>query len=182
METEKSLGRVIVPFFLDRRNMEIYNIKDSYIQFLRQYDTNVAENKKETRPYVGVLLKIGDIKYYAPFTSPKEKHKKMKNSKDFRKIAGGTLGAINFNNMIPVPDQALILKDINNEPDQRYKRLLQNQYKEIKADWVHIQKTATNLRELVLRSEDKLNNFEKQVKFRCCNLFLLESIYMTYDK
>ena len=106
----------------------------------------------------------------------------MKNSKDFRKIAGGTLGAINFNNMIPVPDQALILKDINNEPDQRYKRLLQNQYKEIKADWVHIQKTATNLRELVLRSEDKLNNFEKQVKFRCCNLFLLESIYMTYDK
>ena len=42
--------------------MEIYNIKDSYIQFLRQYDTNVAENKKETRPYVGVVLKIGDIK------------------------------------------------------------------------------------------------------------------------
>ena len=70
METEKSLGRVIVPFFLDKRNMEIYNIKDSYIQFLRQYDTNVAENKKETRPYVGVVLKIGDIKYYAPFTSP----------------------------------------------------------------------------------------------------------------
>lgn len=32
----------------------------------------------------------------------------MRNRKDFRKIDGGRLGAINFNNMIPVYDCALI--------------------------------------------------------------------------
>lgn len=160
--------------------MEIYNIKDSYIQFLRQYDTRVSENKHETRPYIGIVFKLGDMKYYVPLTSPKEKHKKMKNGKDFRKIANGNLGAINFNNMIPVPDHAIILKDIDNEPDQQYKRLLQNQYKEIKADWSAIQKTAEHLRSLVLSSDDKLNNYEKLVKERCCDLSLLESVYLLY--
>ena len=46
----------------------------------------VADNKKGKRPYVGVVLEIEGIKYYTPFTSPKEKHRKMKNTKDFRKI------------------------------------------------------------------------------------------------
>ena len=30
--------------------MRIYYIKDSYIDYLRQYDNKVAENKHETRP------------------------------------------------------------------------------------------------------------------------------------
>ena len=49
-------------------------------------------------------MEIDGIKYYAQFTSPKAKHKAMKNGKDFRKIGNGILWAINFNNMIPVPD------------------------------------------------------------------------------
>ena len=112
--------------------MKFYNVKDDYIQFLRGYDSKVSENKQESRPYVGVVLEIDGIKYYAPFTSPKPKHRKMRNSKDFRKIHNGKYGAINFNNMIPVPDEALILMDINNEPDLQYRRLLQNQYNDIK--------------------------------------------------
>ena len=43
--------------------MKFYNIKDEYINYLK--------------------------KYYTPFTSPKEKHRKMKNTKDFRKINQG---------------------------------------------------------------------------------------------
>lgn len=69
--------------------MKFYNMKDSYIQFLRQYDTKVAENKQESRPYVGIVLEINGINYYAPFSSPKPKHQKMKNGKDFRKINHG---------------------------------------------------------------------------------------------
>ena len=61
-----------------------------------------VDNKKGKRPYVGVVLEIDGIKYYTPFTSPKEKHRKMKNTKDFRKINQGIYGAINFNNMIPL--------------------------------------------------------------------------------
>lgn len=160
--------------------MKFYNIKDDYIQFLRTYDSKVAENKHESRPYVGVVLLIDDIKYYAPFTSPKSKHLKMKNGKDFRKIQQGKYGAINFNNMIPVPDSALLLKDIANEPDIQYRRLLQNQYKAIKADSSAIERTAKNLRKLILTNDDKLAAYDKQIKSRCCDLSLLESVYHTY--
>lgn len=136
---------------------------------------------RSVSPYAGVVFEINGIKYYAPFTSPKPKHQQMKNGKDFRKIDQGKLGAINFNNMIPVPDKALIFKDIDNEPDKQYKRLLQNQYKAIKADKAAIQKTAENLRALMLTNDDALNTYDKQVKSRCCDLALLESIYMKYQ-
>lgn len=162
--------------------MKFYNVKDDYIQFLRNYDIKVAENKYESRPYVGVVFQIGEISYYAPFTSPKAKHQKMKNGKDFRKINQGKYGAINFNNMIPVPSNALLLKDFLCEPDQQYRRLLQNQYKAIKSDWAAIQKTAENLRNLVLTADEKLSTYDKQVKARCCDLRLLESVYISYDK
>ena len=65
--------------------MRFYNIKDDYIAYLRTYDSKVAENKHEVRPYLGVVFEIENMKYYAPFTSPKQKHLKMKNGKDFRK-------------------------------------------------------------------------------------------------
>ena len=66
--------------------MKFFHIKEDFISYLRQFDTKVAENKKQTRPYVGIVLEINSIKYYAPFSFPKPKHKKMKNAKDFRKI------------------------------------------------------------------------------------------------
>ena len=91
-----------------------------------------------------MVLKIDGIKYYTAFTSPKEKHRKMKNTKDFRKINQGIYGALNFNNMILVVESALLLIDIDAIADSKYQRLLQNQYKSIKADLKQIQLTAKN--------------------------------------
>ncbi len=101
----------------------------------------------------------------------------MKNGKDFRKINNGIYGAINFNNMIPVLDSALIEIDIENIADVKYRRLLQNQYNFIKKDEKAIKKTALNLRNLIFSDESKLNEYEKIVKQRCCNLIVLEEKY-----
>lgn len=162
--------------------MKFYHIKDDYISFLREFDKKVSENKQEGRPYVGTLIQMGDVGYYAPFTSPKKKHLQMKNGKDFRKIDQGKLGAINFNNMIPVANTALMLIDIDHEPDLQYRRLLQNQYKAIKADFSAIVQTAKALRKIVLTEDDQLTAYDRRVKERCCNLKLLESIYIQYNK
>lgn len=49
-------------------------------------------NKNETRPYIGVLLEINNkIKYFAPLSSPKIKHRNMKTQIDFIKIDGGKI-------------------------------------------------------------------------------------------
>ncbi|MCD8015321.1 MAG: type III toxin-antitoxin system ToxN/AbiQ family toxin [Lachnospiraceae bacterium] len=160
--------------------MKFYNVKDDYIRFIREYDNKVAVNKRESRPYVGIILEVDGIKYYAPFTSPKPKHQKMRNGKDFRKIHDGKYGAINFNNMIPVPDEAVLLMDIDNEPDEQYRRLLQNQYRSVKKDTDAIIKTARNLRTLVLKDDSELTTYDRNIKTRCCNLALLESVYKNY--
>lgn len=63
--------------------MKFYNIKDDYIRYLRQYDFKVADNKNESRPYVGIVLEINDTKYYAPLffsqiqTSKNEKQHRL---------------------------------------------------------------------------------------------------------
>ncbi|MCD8369899.1 MAG: type III toxin-antitoxin system ToxN/AbiQ family toxin [Clostridiales bacterium] len=43
--------------------MKFYNVKDDYIRFLRGYDSKVAANKMESRPYVGIVLEVDGIKY-----------------------------------------------------------------------------------------------------------------------
>ena len=162
--------------------MKFYHIADEYIEFLKSYDSKVPENKNESRPYVGVVLEINGIKYYAPFSSPKPKHCKMHNSKDFRKIANGLYGAINFNNMIPVVDEALKYIDISKIEDERYRNLLNHQYQAILSDAKQIEKTAKKLHTLIFKNDTELSEFEKKLKLRCCDLRLLEQVYSEYTK
>ena len=128
------------------------------------------------------MLDIAGIKYYAPLTSPKPKHLKMKNDKDFRKINNGVYGAINFNNMIPVCDGCVYEIDIANEPDVQYKNLLLNQLRYINQDIKTIIKVASDLRQLYLSEDALLTRHEQDVKNRCCNFILLEQIHKQYQK
>ncbi|MDD3204113.1 MAG: type III toxin-antitoxin system ToxN/AbiQ family toxin [Lachnospiraceae bacterium] len=100
--------------------MKFYNVTNRYIDYLKKSDPKVPDNKGERRPYIGIVLELNNVQYYVPFTSPKRKHKEMKNGLDFRKIHGGEYGAINFNNMLPVVDSELILLDIEKENDISY--------------------------------------------------------------
>ena len=65
---------------------------------------------------MGYLFKINDCEYFAPLSSPKIKHKKLKNTLDLIKIKNGKYGVINFNNMIPVYEEVYSVFDLNNKP------------------------------------------------------------------
>ncbi len=97
------------------KKFKIVKLNTNYCNFLRQFDEKVPFNygKKETRPFIGVLFNVNSISYFAPLLSPKEKHLVMKNSIDFLKLDKGNLGAINFNNMIPVTEDNYILIDLS---------------------------------------------------------------------
>ena len=83
-------------------NLKFFCVDKGYCDFLRQTDPCVpyVHDEKNTRPFVGVLLSVNEIDYFAPLSSPKPKNKRMKNQIDFLKINGGDWGAINFKNMI----------------------------------------------------------------------------------
>lgn len=74
------------------------------MDYLAPHAPHLFRNKKDgqqnERKYI--VFQINDLKYFAPLSSFKEKHKKMSDSIDFIKIKN--YAVINLNNMFPVPE------------------------------------------------------------------------------
>lgn len=124
------------------RRIRIYEIKNEYIQFLANYQKHIFLQKdgKNNRKYIGIVLEINKMKYFAPLSSYKDKHKKMSESVDFIKIK--EYAVINLNNMIPVPADQIIELDINKEKDLSYRYLLQAESREVNRQKSRITKNA----------------------------------------
>lgn len=157
-------------------SIEIVYIKSDYIDYLYKFDSRVMLNKGQTRPYIGALFTINNHKYYAPLTHPKEKFKNMNNSIDFLKLDNGKLGAINFNNMIPVPSSTIIHIKIKELEDIKYKYLLLNQIRFLNKNDVNIIQRATRLYQYHTNK-----TLKESVYKRCCNFKYLESIAEKYN-
>lgn len=164
-----------------QKTYSLITVNSKYCDYLRNYDYRVSfnANEKELRPFVGVLFIIGNIKYFAPLSSPKPKHLKMKNTIDFYKIDGGKLGAINFNNMIPIPETEYEYVDTKTQSlkdkEKQYKELLKDQLR-----WLN--RNGQNLRVRAKTLYDKRINLELSNKIadRCCDFVLLEEKCIEY--
>ena len=157
------------------RQFKIVRVNTDYCDYLRNFDSKVMYNmkQKELRPFVGVLFEIDGFEYFAPLSSPKPKHKNMKNTVDFFKIKGGELGAINFNNMIPVNIENYVLIDLNKETtlanEQKYLKLLKEQLNWLNANYAQVKNKSLKLYQLY-----NMNKLSKNIMDRCCNFKLLE--------
>ena len=78
--------------------INLYRVNKSYCMYLHEFDSRVPEirKEKETRPFIGILLCVNGKNFFAPLTSPKQKHLYMKETQDFLKIYEGKLGGINL--------------------------------------------------------------------------------------
>ena len=163
-------------------NLSFYLVDSAYCDFLRKTDPRVpyTMEHKSTRPFVGIVFTINNVNYFAPLSSPKPKHLQMKNQLDFLKINHGTWGAINFNNMIPVPSACLTKVELrvtstDSAQDIAYKNLLSNQL-----SWCNSHKEA------ILTQAHKLYRFITLGKpwgnlaDRCCNFSLNEQQCLLY--
>lgn len=121
-----------------RTDFKLYKVDMKYIRNLHNIDDKVLsvspQRGKENRIFVGIVVICGVHKYCIPLSSPKEKHKRMKNSMDFSKIEvdGKLLGVLNFNLMIPVEEAQLQLIDTtvfrrDRENIKYYKQLCQQE-------------------------------------------------------
>ena len=125
-----------------KEHLRIYGVKDSYIEYLSKYQEHMFLHKDGAfgRKYTGVVLEINQFSYFAPLSSFKSKHKKMKESVDFIKLKD--YAVINLNNMIPVPKGQLIALNINAEKDPHYRFLMQTESREINRQKDRIRKNA----------------------------------------
>ena len=140
----------------------------------------VAAIPFEVNAFIGILFKIEMCEYFAPLSSPKPKHKNMKNTLDFFKIKNGELGVVNFNNMIPVNKNNYSLVDLNKETltisELKYQKLLREQLAWLNANYQQVKNKSFKLYQLY--NEGRL---PQNIKLRCCNFKLLEEKCTKYN-
>lgn len=139
-------------------------------------------DKKARRPFVGILIEVNGVNYYAPLSSPKPKHLSMKNQVDFIKINGGAYGVINLNNMIPIHNNSI--KAVNttiqvgdSKAEITYKNLLANQL-----TWCNANKDEIVSKALKLHKTITSGKGYPLLVSRCCNFSLDEKLLKAYIK
>ena len=161
----------------------LVRIDKKYCDYLRKFDSKVPYNfdKKETRPFVGVLFKVESCMYFAPLSSPKPKHIKMKSKIDFLKIDNGKLGVINFNNMVPVLNNNIqkieLDKKESEEKEQKYLKLLKEQIFWLNRNNVKLYRKSEKLYKKYINGK-----LDIKTASRCCNFKLLEEKCKLYEQ
>ena len=162
------------------KNIDVYVI-NALIGFLKSAALTKMNSLEFLCQLFSVLFEIENMKYFAPLSSPKQKHLTMRNNIDFHKLQEGKLGAINFNNMIPVPDGEYSVIDTRSESltyqEEKYKILLQNQLRWLNRDGRMLRNIAYSLYEK--RINGTLSN---RIQRRCCDFYLLEKKFFANSK
>ena len=163
--------------------LTLVRLDTKYCDYLRLFDDKVPynNNEKELRPFIGVLFKVNEYMYFAPLSSPKPKHLKLKTKLDFLKIDNGKLGAINFNNMLPVTEKNIVKIVLNKEcltkSEEKYTKLLSEQL-----FWLNRNNTKIYNRSKKLYDKYIDGTLDSNILKRCCNFKLLEEKCREYNK
>lgn len=160
-------------------NIKLYEVNADYIDYLSAYAPHLFQNKKpgqnNERKYIGIVFQINGLDYFAPLSSFKQKHYRMKEAVDFIKVKD--YAVINLNNMFPVPLTERKYVDIRNERDPHYRALLLAEYRFIKSIQEKIRKNAQNVYKI------KIKDGTSSALAKRCNDFLsLEKACNKYIK
>ena len=149
--------------------IELYEVNAKYIDYLVPYAPHLFHNKQfgqqNERKYIGIVLVVNNMKYFAPLSSFKPKHEKMKNGLDFIKV--GNYAVININNMFPVPDGEYSYVDIPKVKNPQYRKLLTTEYRIIRKLQDKIKSNATQV------YKHKINHGDTTALAKRCNDFKL---------
>lgn len=159
--------------------LRIYEINPQYINYLSPHAPHLFHNKQPSqnnnRKYIGIILQINNLDYFAPLTSFKPKHSKIKETLDFIKLKD--YAVINLNNMFPVPTNQFTYVDINKIKDPHYKALLRAEYRIIKTQQNRIMKNAK-----IIYQHKLANNNSTKLSQRCNDFSKLEVLCKQFSK
>ena len=159
--------------------LKLVKIDVEYCNYLRKFDKKIVYNseKKKNRPFLGILFQIDYIMYFAPLSSPKEKHLKMHDNIDFLKIDGGKLGVVNLNTMLPVQyDNIELINLTNKKVNKKYIKLLTKQ-----SYWINRYRNRLYSKAYKLYKNYYNDKLTSRIKERCCNYLLLEEKCFEYN-
>jgi protein AbiQ len=112
-------------------------------------------------------LEVNGLKYFAPLSSFKPKHRKIQESVDFVKF--GDMAVLNINNMFPVPEGSYKRCVIADVKDKQYKKLLMNEYRILRVRQEKIRSNAVTVYNHRIKNGDST-----KLGKRCNDFKLLE--------
>ena len=172
----------------EKDKLYFITLTSNYLKYLGIYENKVS--LKANRPFIGIVFKVNNKEYFAPLSSPKEKHKRMKTNIDFFKIDKGNLGIVNFNNMIPVInndlcrnklDLEMLSKSLNTD-DIKYFRLLKNQLEYCERNKNIILAKAEKIYNIFIKNFEELSESQKKMYRRVNNFKVLEHASKEFEK
>lgn len=162
--------------------MNWYVLEKKYVKYLKQFDDKVpdVEYNDRLKCFLGIIIIYdSNVKYFAPLTSYKKKFDNLKSDVDLFKIVddkGKIYGAINLNNMLPVPDGTYHRLTLSNLDE--YRKFENARQK--KEYWKLLQKEMLCINEEIINKDaSKLlhiikSNKNSVLSRHCCNFSLLE--------
>ena len=163
--------------------MDFYRINKKYNEFLQKYEkekrgiTKVPNIRYTDRNKFafGAVLQVNSINYYVSVSS----FDKKQEANILIRIPGDNKevkGSLRFNYMVPVPDQCLEKLVIKNIKDEKYRVLLNKEYRFCIDNAERIQKKANKIYEMVTTNRKQI------LTDNSCAFRILEDGYHEYIK
>ncbi|MCD7847161.1 MAG: type III toxin-antitoxin system ToxN/AbiQ family toxin [Oscillospiraceae bacterium] len=139
---------------IEFNDIGIYTVDVPYLKYLHDVDSEVfySPNRYETKPFLGIIIGIGDFTYFVPFSSSKPKHLNWRNSsrdyfliyeivnednlspKAMRKPDGNgkvkhIIAVLDLKKMIPVPAGLYHRVNFSEITDTVYRGILEKEYR-----------------------------------------------------
>lgn len=163
--------------------MEFYRINEEYNQFLQRYEKEKRgvskvpniRYKDRNKFAFGAVMEVNGINYYvsvSSFSKKQEANILIRVPGDEKEVKG----SLRFNYMVPVPDECiekLIIKDVQ---DQKYRMLLNKEYRFCVNNAQRIQKKANKIYEMVTENRKQI------LTDNSCDFRILEEGYREYIK
>lgn len=161
--------------------MDFYRINEDYNKYLQKYEkskrgvTKVPNIRYTDRNKFafGAVLKVNGINYYVSVSS----FDKKQEANILIRIPGDekeVKGSLRFNYMVPVPNECIEKLVIKNEPDEKYRLLLNKEYQFCMDNAEKIQKKANKIYDMVI------NNRKQILTDNSCDFKILEEAYQKY--
>lgn len=163
--------------------MEFYRINEEYNQFLQRYEKEKRgvskvpniRYKDRNKFAFGAVMEVNGINYYvsvSSFSKKQEANILIRVPGDEKEVKG----SLRFNYMVPVPDECiekLIIKDVQ---DEKYRMLLNKEYRFCVNNAQRIQKKANKIYEMVTENRKQI------LTDNSCDFCILEEGYREYIK
>lgn len=183
----KQLPLVIQIFTEDihMQKLDFYLADEDYVKYLREAEMQKRGFTRIPKPnsdypvgsklkfLCGIVFKVDNINYYVPVSS----YKKPRPNNILIELSNGTVvGSLRFNYMFPIPDDKLINRNIDSEPDKKYRSLLSQELLFCRKNQEKILRLARNTYNKVI------NNYDEILTHNSCDFKLLEQKCFEYEQ